>query len=412
MKYGLIGERLGHSFSKEVHAALADYEYELKEISPDELRAFMSVKEFTAINVTIPYKEKVIPYLDEISDEAREIGAVNTVVNRGGRLYGYNTDFFGMRSLFERLKITIEGRKVAILGSGGTAKTAKAVAKSLGASVILTVSRTEREGAISYDGLYRDHRDVDIIVNTTPVGMYPDNEGCPVDIDRFTHLSGVLDAVYNPLRTNLVLCAKEKGIPAEGGLYMLVAQAVYASEIFLGVKYPQGKTEEIYCGVLSKKENVALIGMPSSGKSTVGKILSDKLGIELLEIDELVVQNAGKNIREIFATEGEKAFRDLESDIIEHISLQNGNIISTGGGSILRYENVRRLRRNSKIVFIDRSPERLITSEDRPLSSSPEAVRALYDERYEKYLSAADLRVSGDQSPEEVAKEIIGGLRL
>ena len=300
MKYGLIGERLGHSFSKEVHSALADYEYELKEIKREDLSSFMLNKEFNAINVTIPYKESVIPFLDEISAEARVIGSVNTVINRNGRLYGYNTDFFGMRSLFEKLGISAKNKKAVILGSGGTAKTASAVLSSLGASLILTVSRTKKEGVICYEELYRKHTDADIIINTTPVGMYPDNESCPIYLECFKNLKGVLDAIYNPLRTKLVLDAQKRGIPAEGGLYMLIAQAVFASEIFLGIKYPETSIEKVYADVLSKKKNIALIGMPSCGKSTVGRIIAERLKREFIDTDEVIVKETGKEIKDIF----------------------------------------------------------------------------------------------------------------
>ena len=411
MKYGLIGEHLGHSFSKEVHAALASYEYEIKEIAREELSSFMINKAFNAINVTIPYKEAVIPFIDEISEEARLIGAVNTIVNKDGRLYGYNTDFLGMRSLFKRLGIAANGKKIAILGSGGTAKTAYAVSKSLGATEILVVSRQKKDGAIDYDELYENHANTDIIINTTPVGMYPNNADSPIDISRFDNLTGVIDAIYNPLRTSLVLDAKRKGIPAEGGLYMLIAQAVYASEIFLDSNYHESKIDEIYNSISSDKENIALIGMPSSGKSTVGKILADMLGREIVETDDIIVRNAGKCIKDIFTEDGEAKFRDIESSVIKQVAAQNGKIISTGGGSILRSENLHALQQNSKIVFIDRSLKNLISSDDRPLSKDMNAVKALYESRYDKYKSAADIIVNGDNTPETVAQEIIGGLK-
>ena len=409
MKYGLIGERLGHSFSKEVHAALASYEYELKEIAHEELPSFMTNKNFNAINVTIPYKEAVIPFLDEISAEARSMGAVNTIVNNDGKLCGYNTDFLGMRALFNKLGIDASGKKIAILGSGGTAKTALAVSKSIGATEILVVSRQKKNDAIDYSELYEKHTDIDIVINTTPVGMYPNNDDCPIDISRFNNLSGVIDAIYNPLRTSLILDAKKRGIPAEGGLYMLIAQGVYASEIFLGTKYPKTKIDEIYNSILLNKENIALIGMPSSGKSTVGRILADMLERDFIETDELIVENVGKSIKDIFKEDGEAVFRDIESAVIKQVSAKNGKVIATGGGSILRSENLRALQQNSRLVFIDRSLENLIASDDRPLSQDMNAVKALYETRYEKYKVAADILVNGDNSPKAVAKEIIGG---
>ena len=261
MKYGLIGEKLGHSFSKDIHAQLGDYEYEPREIDRDSLEAFMTERDFLGINVTQPYKEAVIPYLDEIDGVASEIGAVNTVVNRDGRLYGYNTDFYGMSMLFDYAGIDASGKKVAILGTGGTSKTAHAVLNSLGARKIIKVSRSGRDGTITYSELYQMHADVEIIVNTTPVGMYPNIFGSPVDISGFSSLQGVIDAVYNPLNSTLVQAARERGIPAEGGLYMLVGQALKASELFVGTKYPSFMLDVIYEGIKAEKENVVLIGM-------------------------------------------------------------------------------------------------------------------------------------------------------
>ena len=257
MEYGCIGEKLGHSFSKEIHNALTDYQYELKELNKDEVAHFMTEHDFKAINVTIPYKQTVIPYLDFIADEAKEIGAVNTIVNKDGKLYGYNTDFFGMKSLIERTKIVIEDKTVAILGGGGTAKTAEAVSKSLGAKVIYKVSRSSKENFIT----------------TTPVGMYPNIYESAVEIEKFKNLSGVVDVVYNPLRSKLVSDALNKNIKAVGGLYMLVAQAAFAVEFFIDTKIKKDKIENVFNTLFKKKENVVLIGMPSSGKTQLAKHL-------------------------------------------------------------------------------------------------------------------------------------------
>lgn len=408
MKYGLIGERLGHSFSKEVHALLADYDYELREIPKDGLGDFMTDADFSAINVTIPYKEAVIPYLSYISEEAKAIGAVNTIVKREGKLYGYNTDFFGMSSLINKMHLDLNGKKTVILGSGGTSRTCYAVAKSLGASPILKVSRTKKDGAIDYEELYLSHTDADIIINTTPVGMYPDNFSAPIDLSRFTKVEGVIDAIYNPLRSTLVMNAIERGIKAEGGLYMLVAQAVYASEIFLGMKHPQEKLNKIYNKIKRKKENIVLIGMPASGKSTVARLLGDSLSRETLDTDDEIVKSVGKDIPAIFESEGEAAFRDFESEAVASLSKRNNAIIATGGGAILRRENVRMLKQNGTLFFIDRPPEKLIPTIDRPLASDVEAIRKRYDERYATYLASADVVVDADDTPVNVAKKITG----
>lgn len=407
MKYGCIGQHLGHSFSREIHARLADYEYELREIEPEALDAFAKERKFRAINVTIPYKERIIPHLHEIDEGARLIGAVNTVVNRDGLLYGYNTDFFGMCELIRHAGVDVKGRKVAILGTGGTSKTARAVAASLGAREILTVSRTAREEYIDYATLGREHSDTEIIINTTPVGMYRDFDGVAVDVAHFPALSGVIDAVYNPLRTRLVSEAKARGIRAEGGLYMLVAQAVRASEIFLGTTYPEGTTDRIYRDMLRDKENIVLIGMPACGKTTVGALLSRDTWREVIECDERLVSLVGVDIPTIFKTEGEAKFREYEADVIRSVAQDTGKIISTGGGAILNPENVKRLRRNGRIYFIDRPLAALIPTADRPLSSTREQIEARYRERYGIYKSSADVTVAGDLSARQIADKIL-----
>ena len=273
-RYGIIGKTLTHSFSKEIHERLADYEYERMELSEDELPSFLTERGFAAVNVTMPYKQTVIPYLDEISDVARRIGAVNTLVNRDGKLYGYNTDYDGMKALTMRLNVDLRGKKVLVLGTGGTSKTARAVATDLGAAEVLTVSRKETAEHVSYGQATTLHTDAAVIINTTPCGMYPNTDDTPIDVACFPHLEGVIDVVYNPLRTNLVLDATERGIPAEGGLYMLVVQAVVAAEKFLGVAMDRAKADEVFADLLANKENIVLTGMPGSGKSTVGKQLN------------------------------------------------------------------------------------------------------------------------------------------
>ena len=408
MKYGLIGEHLGHSFSKEVHSMLSDYDYEIREIAPDELDSFMKKAEFNAINVTIPYKEAVIPYLYYISDEAKAIGSVNTIVNRDGRLYGYNTDFYGMTSLINKMHLNLKGKKTVILGTGGTAKTALAVAKSLGADPILKVSRTKKGDAIDYSELEETHKDAAIIINTTPKGMYPDNFSSPIDLEGFDKLEGVIDAIYNPIRTKLVIDALDRGIAAEGGLYMLVAQAVFASEIFLDTKYPLEKLNKIYNKIKSKKENIVLIGMPASGKTTISKLISEEISRDTVDTDDEIVNTQGSTIPEIFASQGETIFREYETYEIANVSKHNNKIIATGGGAILKKDNVNMLRQNGVIFFIDRPCEKLIPTEDRPLAKDIESIKKRYDERYSLYCDAADFVIDADDTPHNVAKKIIG----
>ncbi len=405
MKYGLIGEKLGHSYSKVIHEALG-CEYELCEVKKEDFDSFARMRDFKAVNVTIPYKQTVIPYLYCIDAQAERIGAVNAVVNRDGQLYGYNTDFYGMKLLIEKIGVPINGKKVIILGTGGTSKTAAAVSESLGAKEILRVSRSGKDGAVTYEELYENHRDAEFLINTTPSGMYPNIFDIPVDISRLPNLSGVLDAIYNPLRTPLILAAKERNIPAEGGLYMLVGQAVRASEIFLDKEYPENTLPEIYENLRREKENIVLIGMPASGKSTVGKILSERLGRELVDTDELIVKKAGMEIPEIFKSFGEKYFRDLESEVIREVSARNSIIIATGGGAVLRPENVRALKLSGRLFFIDRPPQALVPTDTRPLSSDRAAIEKRFAERYNIYCTSADVRIDANCEAERVAEKI------
>lgn len=403
MEYGCIGEHLSHSFSKEIHARLADYAYELCEIPRDGLSAFMTKKDFRAINVTIPYKQDVIPYLAEISPEARAIGAVNTIVNRDGRLYGYNTDFYGITSALKRMGFdTLEGKKVLILGTGGTSRTARAVAESLGAQTVLRVSRTPEGNDISYEEAVAHHSDAAFLFNTTPIGMYPKVDASPISLDTFTGLEGVFDAVYNPLRTRLVQDARARGIPAEGGLYMLVAQAVRASEIFLGKSYAPACLESTFRAIWQSKENVVLIGMPASGKTTLGTRLAHYLGRPLYDTDQELVAKEKRSIPDIFREDGEAVFRTLESQTVTSLSAYTGCVIATGGGAILRDENVQHLKQNGTLVFLDRSPEKLIPTADRPTAADRAAILSRYKERYDRYLSVADHRISADGTVEEV----------
>ncbi len=406
MKYGCIAEKLGHSFSKEIHSYLADYPYELCEIAPDKLGEFMRAKDFLAINVTIPYKQDVIPYLDEISETAKSIGAVNTVVNKNGRLYGYNTDFFGMKTLMLTNGISPSGKKALVLGSGGTSKTAVAVLEDMGAVEIIKVSRTARDGAVTYEDAYAKHSDAELIVNTTPVGMYPNIGVAPVEIDRFPRLEAVVDAVYNPLRSRLVSDALEKGVKAVGGLYMLVAQAARACELFIDTEISAEKISRVFQIMYKRTENVVLIGMPASGKSTVGKLVAEKLGMSFKDSDEEIVRMTGKAIPDIFAESGEAEFRKIEAEAIKKLSAEKNTVIATGGGAILNPESVRLLRENGKIYFLDRPLEWIIPTDDRPTASSREALERRYEERYPIYSSVCDVRVKTLETAEENAEWI------
>lgn len=405
MKYGLIGERLGHSFSKLIHNQLFGYEYELKEIPRDELDAFMTAREFTAINVTIPYKEAVIPYLDEISDIARDIGAVNTIVNRDGRLCGDNTDFYGMIAMLRQAGIELEGKQVLILGSGGTSKTALAVARHLNCAQARRVSRKAQEDCLSYEEAVAC-ADTEIIINTTPCGMFPHIGESAIDISVFPRLTGVADAVYNPLRSQLVSDALERGIPATGGLYMLVSQAAFAAEKFTGKTVPGGAVDRIFARLIAEKQNLVLVGMPGCGKSTAGKRLAIEKGMTFIDTDEEIVKREGRSIPAIFEAVGEKGFRDIEAAVIRDVSAQQSAVIATGGGAILRKENVSLLKENGRLYFLDRPLALLVATADRPLSSDKEALERRYRERYDLYRACCDCHVISDGTVEQTVHDI------
>jgi len=407
MEYGLIGEKLGHSFSKEIHNQIGDYDYVLKEIPREELVSFIKGKDFKGINVTIPYKSDVIPYLDFVDENAKQIGAVNTVVNKKGKLYGYNTDFIGLKRLILSMKLDLNQKKVLILGTGGTSKTAGAVAKNLGAASIFIVSRKESENTITYEEAVKQHSDAQIIINTTPCGMFPSIEGCPIELSSFTQLQGLVDVIYNPLRTNLVLAAQEKKIKAQGGLYMLVQQAIAAAELFFDRELFNSRGDAIYKNLLGKKQNIVLTGMPGSGKSTVGKEIAKKLNMTLFDTDKEILRLTGKAPSQIITEEGEEKFRQIESDVCKELSLKNNVIIATGGGAVLRKENIIHLKHNGKIFFIDRDLENICPTENRPLSNSKDKLEALYKVRYPIYTSTADFHIKSDNNIQNTVQSII-----
>lgn len=417
MNYGLIGEKLGHSFSKEIHALIGSYDYELKEIVSTDLPAFMQQKEFKGINVTIPYKQDVIPFLNSIDKAAQEIGAVNTVVNREGKLSGYNTDFIGLKRLILSQGLKLDGKKVLILGTGGTSRTARAVAKALNAKTILTVSRSAKPGddkadsisqsVISYQDAAALHNDCDIIINTTPCGMFPKIDDSPIDLSPFTKLSGVIDVIYNPLRSRLVLQAQEKKIIAAGGLYMLVQQAIAASEYFFDTTYSDDEADRIYKTILNKKQNIVLVGMPGSGKTTVGKKLAQKLNRKFYDTDVVITEKEGTTPAEIIRTRGEQAFRDIESSVCRELASEQGVIIATGGGAVLRKENVFNLKKNGLLFFIDRPLEAIKPTDDRPLSSSEDKLRQVYEYRYPIYTREADYHIVSDNILEHTIEKVL-----
>lgn len=403
MEYGLIGEKLGHSFSKIIHEKLADYTYELCPLAKDELDAFMTAKQFKAINVTIPYKQDVIPHCDVLDDSAKRIGVVNTIVNRDGKLFGYNTDFAGFLYNLNAHGITLKDKKVMICGSGGTCKTVTAVAEYMGAKEILVVSRSKKENAVTYEECIR-HKDVDVVVNASPKGMYPNNGESPLDLSNFPNCKAVVDVIYNPLKTRLLQQAEQLGMKAVNGLEMLVAQAKFAVEHFLSTEIENDKIDQITLELLKQLTNIVLIGMPSSGKTLTGKALSKYIDKTFIDTDAVIVERSGMSIKEMFAQHGEAYFRQWEHDVIEELSKQNGLIIATGGGAIKNEENIQNLKQNGVVMFIDRDLEHLLVTDDRPLSKDANAVAKLYEERYPLYTKYGDLRVPNNY-PMEISQQ-------
>ncbi|MBR5915230.1 MAG: shikimate kinase [Spirochaetia bacterium] len=384
MKYGLIGAHLGHSYSPFIHSLLGSVPYEPASLRPEELGSFIKAGDFAGLNVTIPYKKAVVPYLDHIAPEAKTIGAVNTIVRREDGLWGYNTDCFGFLYAAEHAGISLKGKKVLVLGSGGASAGVQAAAAGAGAAEVLVVSRT---GALNYGNVYEESG-AEVIVNATPVGMYPQNRGKLLELSRFGSCCGVIDLVYNPLYTPLLLDARELGLPFSNGLSMLVAQAKYASDLFQGIQRPDSIIEGILDKTLKKVQNIVLIGMPGCGKSTIGKRLAAQQGKKFVDTDDLVEQKAGKSIPDIFAQDGEASFRALEAEVIETVGKENGQVIATGGGSVLNLENVRNLKQNGTVVFIKRDLDKL-AKEGRPLSIGGDLAE-MYEKRLPLYKAAAD----------------------
>ena len=401
MQCGLLGGKLGHSYSPQIHGRLGSYDYALFEKSPDELADFLQNGDFMGLNVTIPYKKAVIPYCAELSDRARKLGAVNTIVRRpDGSLIGHNTDFFGFQSMLARSGLCVTGKKVLVLGSGGASATAVAVLREAKANVVVI----SRSGENNYDNLHL-HADAAVIVNTTPVGMYPNVGQSPVDLDVFVQLEGVLDVVYNPARTQLLLDAEKRGLVTENGLWMLVAQAKESSEWFTGTKTDDDVIGEIHAQLRRQMENIILIGMPGCGKSTIGNLLAQKLNKQFIDADEQIVRLAGTSIPEIFDREGEAGFRAWETKALRELGKQSGLVIATGGGCVTQARNYPMLHQNGTIIWVKREIGSLPT-DGRPLSQKGK-LQEMYAIREPMYQRFADKTIENSGTIEDAVNQIL-----
>lgn len=404
--YGLIGGSLGHSFSPQIHKALGGYDYGLYPMEENDAVEFVKARRFDGINVTIPYKQTVMPYLDVISDEAKEIGSVNTVVKKeDGTLFGYNTDYTGFVLTLEKGGIEVTGKKALVLGSGGASKTAVYALKRLGAREVVVISRS---GENNYGNIDR-HADAEIIVNTTPVGMFPKNGISPIELSRFSRLAGAVDLIYNPEKTAFLMQAEELGVKHIGGLYMLVAQAAAASEYFTGRKYTKKDIDGVYEKISFDMRNITLVGMPGCGKSTVGRRLAELLGRRVVDCDEEFEKKYGRTPASVITEDGEAEFRRLEAEVLKELSAGCGLVICTGGGVVTVPENRYFLRQNGSVVFINRDIS-LLATDGRPLSAGGnDALKAMYEKRLPMYRSVCDYEIETgkDSEPKNTAKKIV-----
>lgn len=402
MKCGLLGEKLGHSYSPAIHGMLAGYEYRLYEKAPDQVEDFIRNGDWDGLNVTIPYKKTVLPLCDELSERAKRIGSVNTLVRRAdGTVFGDNTDAYGFEKLIGRCGMQAAGKKALVLGSGGASVMAVEVLRALGASPVVIISRS---GEDNYANICR-HADARLIVNTTPVGMYPRNGEAAVDLCAFPDCEGVLDVVYNPARTALLLQAEKLGIPHAGGLYMLVGQAKRSCELFTGMSIPDTEIDRIETMLARSMQNIVLIGMPGCGKSTVGSLLAEKLARPLCEADAEIEKAAGMSIPEIFAIGGETSFRQKETAVLSELGKRSGAVISTGGGCVTREGNYSLLHQNGVIVWLRREIDAL-PKDGRPISLKSD-LHELYEKRRPLYARFADAVVDNDGTPEETVEKIL-----
>ncbi len=401
MQCGLLGRKLTHSYSPQIHSCLGDYSYILYEKEPEQLANFLRTGSFTGLNVTIPYKKDVIAFCDLLSERAKQLGAVNTIVRQADNtLIGHNTDYFGFLSMVNHSGLSVCDKKVLVLGSGGASVTVVAVLQALGAKVVVI----SRSGADNYENIGK-HTDASVIVNTTPVGMYPNTGESPVDLDFFPNLEGVLDLIYNPFRTKLLMDAQRRGLVTENGLWMLVAQAKESAEWFTDRNISDAVIEAIYKKLRKQMENIVLIGMPGCGKSTIGKLLAERTGKTFVDADAAIIENAGISIPEIFATSGEEGFRQIETSVLSELGKRSGLVIATGGGCVTREENYPLLHQNGRIIWLQRDISSL-PKDGRPLSQAND-LTDMFNKRQPMYERFADMGVDNNLSPEDTVRRIL-----
>ena len=401
MQCGLLGRKLTHSYSPQIHNCLASYNYSLYEKEPEALGDFLRNGNFTGLNVTIPYKKAVIDFCDRLSERAKQLGSVNTIVRQADNsLVGHNTDYFGFQSMLLRSGLTVSGKKVLVLGSGGASVTVVAVLQAQGANTIVI----SRSGENNYGNIEK-HSDASLIVNATPVGMYPNTGESPVDLDYFPNLEGVLDLVYNPSRTKLLMDAESRGLVTENGLWMLVAQAKESSEWFTGRNISDAVIETIYKKLRKQMENIILIGMPGSGKSTIGKLLAERTGKTFVDADAAIIEEAGISIPEIFSTSGEEGFRQIETAVLRELGKRSGLVIATGGGCVTREENYPLLHQNGHIIWLQRDISSL-PKDGRPLSQAND-LTDMFNKRQPMYERFADVGLDNNLSPEDTVRRIL-----
>jgi len=400
--FGLLGEKLGHSYSPLIYRYFGIQDYRLFEVPPAGVEAFLRGGGLTALNVTIPYKKTMLPFCDSLTPIARRLGNVNLLrFDEHGRIHGDNTDYAGFRGLLDCAGFSVRCKKVLVLGTGGAAQTVTAVLEEQGASCVIQITRSGQENYTNLD----HHRNARLLVNATPVGMYPDVDASPVSLEQFPALEGVIDLVYNPLRTRLVLEAQTRGIPAVGGLFMLAAQGRAAAQVFLGRLIEEKESVGVYHALLREMENIAIVGMPGSGKSTVGKILAEEMGRPFVDLDDLITQTTGRSPEEIIKRDGEAAFRDIECRILCQSAKRCGIVLSTGGGTVLRQENQKALGMNSRVYWLRRPLEQLEIA-GRPLSWNLSEMYLLRRPIYERVSNAVvDMGSSTHEAAQQIMEE-------